>query len=130
MREWGCARIWTAPINRGSARHSRFLAGNHFPAAHVIVQIDMNHAILPREITPISLSSRAPGAGNHGGGTIDADVNVRSDETGVFGFGILDAGNQSAPIHDFAGWRSSNIVVVVDALKEAGIVQGHGVSGF
>src|SRR5258708_39966633 len=121
-------RTWPAPVERELARQNRFLASHDFPATQPSVQINMDDAILPREIAAVLDATGAPGACDHGGGAVDTNMNVRRKKAGILGGGILNAGNQGAPVQDFSPWCDSNVVITVDALKEAGIVQGLGVS--
>src|SRR6266849_9466220 len=88
----------------------------------------MNYAILPREIAPVLHAARAPGAGDHCRGAVDADVNVGGDKTGILGVGILDRRDQRTAVPEFSSRSRPDEVVIVDALEETGIVQGHGVS--
>src|ERR1700756_1202745 len=86
------------------ARQNRFLASHDFPATHAVVQINMDDAILPGEIAAVLDATGAPGACDHGGGAVDTNVNVRRNKVGILGGGILNAGNQGAPVQDFSPW--------------------------
>src|SRR5258708_25929469 len=108
-------RTWPAPVERELARQNRFLASHDFPATEAIVQINMDDAILPREIAAVLDATRAPGACDHGGGAVDTNVNLRRNKAGILGGGILNACNQGAPVQDFSPWWYSNVFITVVA---------------
>src|ERR1700757_3485241 len=103
MRKEGCARTWTALKWVALAGQNGFLAGDNFPAAHVIVQVDMDHTILPREIATVLDASGAPGAGHYRRRAVDADVNVGGNKAGVLGVGILYRSDQRCAVPAFSG---------------------------
>jgi hypothetical protein len=86
------------PIEIELAGHEGFLAGDYFPATRAIVEIDMDHAILAREIVAILDAARGPGAGHHSGGAVDTNFDVRGDKACVPGIGSLDRGHERTPI--------------------------------
>jgi len=90
----------------------------------------MQYAILARETTAVLLATRAPSAGDHGGGAENPDMNIRCDKTGVFCRGSLNRGDKRAAVPSFPGWSRADIIIAIDTLKKAGIVQGHRMSGF
>src|SRR5260221_3042848 len=109
-------------------RQHRFLPCHNFPAADDIVQIHMNHAILPGKIAAILHASSAPSAGDDGRGAKHTNVNICGDKVGVLDSGRLDRADQLAAAQNLSTGSGADVVIAVNTLKEAGIVQGQRVS--
>ena len=116
---------------RQLARQHGFLASDDFPCAFMAAaDININDSVLAGEDMAILLAAGSPGGCDHGRRTVNANVNIGDDESRILDVGTLDGRNQVALIADFAGCGDTDEVVGIDTIEEAGIVQGHGVSGF
>src|SRR5215831_20609938 len=126
-REGYCSNMELQRSSRLTRQHG-FLASHNLPSTGLVVDINVNHAVLPREVVPTLFAAGAPRASDDRRGAIDAHRDVADHKGVVLDSGGLDARDHCVLIEDFAGGIRAVVIIAIHPLKEAGIVEELGVA--